>query len=145
MTDPRSSWAVPLFWEVTSKALGGRREALIRWGMFTDAISYRKICRLPQSLRTETLAVWGSCFAPGEPPINRPLRELCAEGNHGNFGHEKHHKTLENIADSAGGQGTVAWWPHLPALQKSSKNARLYRFLLRASLGFTVLSSASRG
>ena len=32
MTDPRPSWAVPLSWEVTAKALGGRREALIRWG-----------------------------------------------------------------------------------------------------------------
>src|SRR6266566_4159313 len=29
-TDPRPSWAVPLSWEVTAKALGGRREALIR-------------------------------------------------------------------------------------------------------------------
>ena len=67
MTDPRPSWAVPLSWEVTAKALGGRREALIRWGIFTDAIS-NQICRLPRSLRTNKLAVWGSCFVPGEPP-----------------------------------------------------------------------------
>jgi hypothetical protein len=109
VTDPRPSWAVPLSWEVRAKALGGRREALIRWGMFTDAISYRRICRLSQSLRTKKLAVWGSCFVPGEPPMNRPLRELCAERNRGKFGHEKYHKRLENITDNAGGQGTVAW------------------------------------
>jgi hypothetical protein len=77
--------------------------------VFTDTISYRRICRLPQSLRTKKLAVWGSCFAPGEPPTNQPLKELCAERNRGKFRHEKYHKRLENIADHAGGQGTVAW------------------------------------
>jgi hypothetical protein len=116
VTDPKPSWAVPLSWEVTAKALGGRREALIRWGMFTDAISYGRICRLPQSLRTKKLAVWGSCLVPGELPMNRPLRELCAERNRSKFGHEKYHKRLENIADNAGGQGTVAWVAPPPGL-----------------------------
>jgi hypothetical protein len=41
--------------------------------------------------------------------MNRPLRELCAERNRGKFGHEKYHKRLKNIADNAGGQGTVTW------------------------------------
>jgi hypothetical protein len=41
--------------------------------------------------------------------MNRRVRELCAERNRGKFGHEKYHKRLENIADNAGGQGTVAW------------------------------------
>jgi len=48
--------------------------------------------------------------------MNRPLRELCAERNRGKFGHEKYHKRLENIADNAGGQGTVPWVAHLPGL-----------------------------
>jgi hypothetical protein len=90
VTDPRFSGAVPLSWEVTAKALGGRREALIRWGMFTDAISNRRICRLPRSLRTNKLTVWGSRFvAAGEPSMSLPFRELCAERNRGKFGHEK--------------------------------------------------------
>jgi len=37
VTDPGASWTIPLSWEVMAKALGGRREALIRWEMFTDA------------------------------------------------------------------------------------------------------------
>src|SRR5260370_5480632 len=37
--DPRPSWAAPLSWEVTARALGGRRKALIRWGTLTNAIS----------------------------------------------------------------------------------------------------------
>jgi hypothetical protein len=41
--------------------------------------------------------------------MNRPLRELCAERNHGKFRHEKYHKRLENIADNAGGQGRLTW------------------------------------
>src|SRR5258705_13307880 len=36
--------------------------------MFIDAISYLRICRLSKSLRTKNLAVWESCFVPGEPP-----------------------------------------------------------------------------
>jgi len=57
VTDPRSSWALPLSWEVTAKALGGRPEALIRWGMFTDALSYQRICRLPTIPSDKKLAV----------------------------------------------------------------------------------------
>src|SRR5258708_28823629 len=98
----------------------------IRWGMFTDAISYRRICRLPQSLRTKKLAVWGSCFVPGEPPMNRPFRELCAGRNRGKFGHEKYHKRLENIADNAGAQGTVAWLaPHARLAEIQQKRTSL--------------------
>src|SRR6266699_2258962 len=104
VADPRPSWAAPLSWEVTAQALGGSREALIRWGMVTDAISYRRICRVPQSLRTKKLAVWGSCFVSGEPSMNQPVRELCAERNHGKLGHEKYHKRLENIADNEVGK-----------------------------------------
>src|SRR6266478_10057739 len=55
----------------------------------------------------------GKRFVPGEPPMNRPVRELCADGK---FGHEKHRKRLENIADNAGGQGTVAWVASSPDL-----------------------------
>jgi len=38
-----TSWAVPLSWEITAKALVGRPEALIRWGMFSDASSNPRI------------------------------------------------------------------------------------------------------
>ncbi len=49
MTDPKPSWAVPLSWEVTAKALGGRREALIRWGMF------HRCDLLPEDLQTSAI------------------------------------------------------------------------------------------
>jgi hypothetical protein len=42
------------------------------------------------------------------------------------------HKRLENMADNAGGQVRWLGWPNRTALQKSSKNAPVYRFLLRA-------------
>jgi hypothetical protein len=141
VTDPRPSWAVPLSWEATAKALGGRREALIRWGMFTDAISYRRICRLPQSLRTKELAVWGSCFVPGEPAMNRPVRELCAERNHG---HEKYHKRLENIADNAGGQGTVTWVAPPPGLAEIQQKRTSLQILAQSRFSF-MTGSASWG
>jgi hypothetical protein len=58
--------------------LGGRREALIRWRMFTDAISYRRICKHSQSLRRKKLQIWGSCFESAEPP-GTELFENCAQ------------------------------------------------------------------
>jgi hypothetical protein len=39
---------------------------------------------------------------------SQPFRELCAARKRGEFRHEKYHKRLENIADNAGGQVTVA-------------------------------------
>jgi hypothetical protein len=114
VTDPRPSWAVPLSWEITAKALGGRPEALIRWGMFTDASSIPKICRLPRSLPTNKLAVWGKLSCTGRAPLSQPFRELGAERNRNKTGHEKYHKRLENIADNAGGQDAVARVAHQP-------------------------------
>ena len=70
---------------------------------------------LPEDLQTSAIPFGqgarglGKLFCTGRAPMNRPLRELCAERNHGKFGHEKYRKRLENIADNAGGQGTVAW------------------------------------
>ena len=40
--------------------------------------------------------------------MSQPFRELCAARKRGEFRHEKYHKRLENIADNAGGQVTVA-------------------------------------
>jgi len=42
------------------------------------------------------------------------------------------HKRLENMAGNAGGQVRWLGWPNRTVLQKSSKNAPVYRFLLRA-------------
>jgi YVTN family beta-propeller protein len=41
--------------------------------------------------------------------------------------------------------GKVRWhgWPHTPALQKSSKNARLYRFSLRANYVSVIDTSSN--
>jgi len=108
VSDPRPSWAVPLSWEVTAKALGGRPEALIRWGMPTDANSNARICRLPRSLTTNKLAVWEEAVLYRTSPLSQTFRELGAERNGRKFGHEKYRKSLENIADNAGGQDAVA-------------------------------------
>jgi hypothetical protein len=140
VTDPKPSWAVPLSWQVTAKTLGGRREALIRWG------DVHRCDLLPEDLQTSAISAGkearglGKLFCTGRAPLNPPLRELCAERNRGKFGREKYHKRLENIADKAGGQGTVAWVAPPPALQKSSKNARLYRFLLRTRFSYHAIS-----
>ena len=108
VTNPRPSWAVLLSWEIKAKALGGSPEALIRWGMFTNASSNPRICRLPRSLPTNKLAEWGKLFCvPGEP-LSQPFKELGAERNRNQTGHAKYHRRLENIADNAGAQDTVA-------------------------------------
>jgi len=41
-------------------------------------------------------------------PLSQTFRELGAERNGRKFGHEKYRKSLENIADNAGGQDAVA-------------------------------------
>jgi hypothetical protein len=75
----------------------------------------RRCDLLPEDLQTSAIPSdkgahgLGRLFCTWRAPMNRPLRELCAERNRGKFGHEKYHKRLTNIADNAGGQGTVAW------------------------------------
>jgi len=99
--------------------------------------SNRRICGLPRSLGTYKLAVWGSCFVPGEPPLANFLANWATERNRSKLGYEKYQKRLENIADNAGGQSTVAWVTPQASLTKTQqKNARLYRFLLRAHIGW---------
>jgi hypothetical protein len=108
VTDPRPPWAVPLSWEITAKALGGRPEALIRWGMFTDASSN------PRTLQTSSIASDKQARGLGEAilyqasPLRQPFRELGVERNRSKTGHEKYHKRVENIAENAGGEDTVA-------------------------------------
>ncbi len=96
---------------------------------------------LPEDLQTSAipstkkLAVWGSCFVPGEPPTltdlfgNCPQKEIAASSDMKSI--IKGSKTLPITQ-----VGEVRWhgWPHPPALQKSSKTACLYRFLHRAVL-----------
>jgi hypothetical protein len=71
--------------------------------------------------------------------MNRPLRELCAERNHGKFGHEKYHKRLENIADNAGGQGMVTWVAPPPGLAEIQQK-RTSLQILAQSRKFVVVS-----
>src|SRR6266550_8598985 len=83
------------------------------------------VCRcdlLPEDLQTSTIPAdkeargLRKLSCTRRAPMNRPLRELCAERNRGKFGHEKYHKRLENIIDNAGGQGTMAWVAPPPSL-----------------------------
>jgi hypothetical protein len=64
--------------------------------------------------------------------MNRPLRELCAERNYSKFGHEKYHKRLENIADNAGGQGTVAWVAPHPGLAETQQKRTSLQILAQS-------------
>jgi hypothetical protein len=66
-------------WEVTARALGGTRKALIRWRRLTNAISNRRICKLPRPLRTNKVAVWEAVFLHRASPRSQPFRELCTK------------------------------------------------------------------
>jgi hypothetical protein len=131
MTEPRPPWGVRLFREVALEALRGRREALIRRAYSPLRSLIRRVCRLPGSLWANKLAVWESCFVPGEPPLATLLRiyaqkEIAASSDMKSI--TKGLKTLpiaqvDKLRSMGGPQ---------PVLQKSSKSARVYRFLLRA-------------
>ena|SRR5580704_11432414 len=97
--DPRPSWAAPLSWEVTARALGGRRKALIRSGALTNAIS-NPTSAIPSNKQGRGL---GRLFLYRASPRSQPFRELCHQEKLGHVGHESIYKRLENIADNAGG------------------------------------------
>ena len=97
--DPRPSWAAPLSWEVTARALGGRRKALIRWGTLTNAIS-NPTSAIPSNKQGRGL---GRLFLYRASPRSQPFRELCTKKNWGKLDMESIHKRHENIADNAGG------------------------------------------
>ena len=73
-----------------------------------------------------------SCSVPGEPLLAYLLGDCAPKAIAAKFGREKYHKRSENIGDNARGEGAVAWVDQQPVRQKSSKNARVYEFLLRA-------------
>jgi hypothetical protein len=108
--DPRPSWAVPLSWEVSAKALGGRREALIRWGMCTDAISKTEDLQISWIPSDKPARGLGKLFCTERAPLANLLGNTQQEETTASWGGgEKYHKRLENIGDNAGGQCTVAW------------------------------------
>ena len=94
--DPRLSWAAPLSWEVTARALGGRRKALIRWGTLTNAISNPTFA-IPSNKQSRGL---GRLFSGRAPGANRLGN--CAPRKIGQVDMESIHERLENIADNAG-------------------------------------------
>jgi hypothetical protein len=77
--------------------------------------------------------------------MNRPLRELCAERNGSKFGHEKYHERLENIADKAGGQGTVAWVAPPAGLTEIQQKRTSLQIPAQSRNIKTVTASASIG
>jgi hypothetical protein len=77
--DPRPSWAAPLSWEVTARALGGRRKALIRSGALTNAIS-NPTSAIPSNKQGRGL---GRLFLYRASPRSQPFRELCTKKNWG--------------------------------------------------------------
>src|SRR5258708_23391479 len=116
--DPRLSWAAPLSWEVTARALGGRRKALIRWGTLTNAIS-NPTSPIPSNKQGRGL---GRLFLYRASPRSQPLRELCTKKNLGKLDMESIHKKLENSADNAGGDARGSRRPPRTDLQKSTQN-----------------------
>ena len=72
-----------------------------------------------------------SCSVLGEPLLANLLGDCAPKAIAAKFGREKYHKRPRNIGDNAGGPGAVAWVDPPAVRQKASKNARVYRFLLR--------------
>src|ERR1019366_2379239 len=77
-----------------------------------------------------------SCSVPGETLLAYLLGDCVPKAIAAKFGRENYHKRSENIGDNARGQGAMAWVTQNPVRQKPSKNARVYRFLLRALISW---------
>src|SRR6266404_6392702 len=101
----------------------------------------RSLTRLPRSLRTNKVAAWGGCSCTGRAPGANRLgncapRKIGASWTWSVF--IKGLKTLPIMpVDRCGGLAG----PYRTVLQKSNKNARVYRFLLRARICFPFVAN----
>src|SRR5258708_32201916 len=118
--DPRLSWAAPLSWEVTARALGGRRKALIRWGTLTNAIS-NPTSAIPSNKQGRGL---GRLFLYRASPRRQAFRELWTKENWGKFEMERISEMLENSAENSGGKGRGSGWTYRAGFAKSSNKPR---------------------